>query len=156
MQNTPNDGTVAAAHDLLTPEGRRLVFSERIDELTRPKSEGGRGLTLDRAIREMRGNLQDRELLYAMGYPAHDQETHDLHDRMAKIRKIDSGHPTEEKLGSLAKNVAVNAAARLRSVAFHRRIDELTRNGFSFDQAIGQMRANPDDAALISSMNIEL
>ena len=55
-----------AGVDLSTAHGRSLAFNARIDALTRPAADGGRGLRFDAAITEMRANPDDAALLRAM------------------------------------------------------------------------------------------
>ena len=52
--------------DLSTAHGRSLAFNARIDALTRPAAEGGKGLRFDAAITEMRAHPEDAALLRAM------------------------------------------------------------------------------------------
>lgn len=75
------------------------------------------------------GNADDRALLEAMGETL-------------------SSHRTEK----LQKTAPEVAAALARNIAFNARITELEGRGFSLDQAILQMRANPVDAALLAAM----
>ncbi len=55
-----------AGVDLGTAHGRSLAFNARIDALTRPTADGGKGLRFDAAITEMRANPEDAALLRAM------------------------------------------------------------------------------------------
>ena len=55
-----------AGVDLSTAHGRSLAFNSRIDALTRPVADGGRGLRFDAAITEMRAHPEDAVLLRAM------------------------------------------------------------------------------------------
>ncbi len=56
----------AAGVDLGTAHGRSLAFNARIDALTRPVADGGKGLRFDAAITEMRAHPDDAALLRAM------------------------------------------------------------------------------------------
>lgn len=53
--------------DISTPAGRRLAFNARIDELTLPSAQGGKGLSYAAALNAMRANAADAALLKAMG-----------------------------------------------------------------------------------------
>lgn len=136
-----------------TPKGRRHFFNKRIDELTKPKAQGGPGLSLDEALFQMRtgGNADDYALLEAMGEkPSHfrteklQQQKHT--DRLKRL--------AEENLDASKTSAEVASALAIsnRRVAFNARISELMDRGFSTDQAITQMRANPNDAALLQAM----
>lgn len=134
-----------------TPEGRARIFKERIDELTRPKSEGGKGMTMDAALFEMRtgDNPDDNALLSAMG----EAPTHLRREKLREQKQVDDlKRLAEESAKALKTSKEVAAAMNARSIAFNVRIDELTAKGFSTDQAILQMRANPRDAALLVAM----
>ncbi len=145
----------ADVQNINTPEGRRSLFNEKIDALTKPKAEGGKGLSLDDAIFEMRGTLEGRELLELMGLGKHTQTHQKLLDRMSGMAAIKPGcADLADK--ELLKPITATASAIARNsrlVAFNSRIDELTRKGFSVDQAINQMRANAQDAALLTAMD---
>lgn len=152
--------SIAAAYDINTPEGRRRRFNEKIDALTKLKSEGGKGMSLDDALFEMRGNKEDRLLLGAMGYGFYDQAHQKLHDRMSHISTVDKlGAGSEDfdlkTLKKISENASADGAreAASRTIAFNCRIDQLTRAGFTVDQAIIQMRADPKDAALLAAMD---
>lgn len=55
-----------ATGDLSTPEGRRLAFNARIDELTAPVASGGKGLNYPQAVAHMRASTADAALIQAM------------------------------------------------------------------------------------------
>src|SRR6266403_1560686 len=97
---TPNTSE-ADLFSLNTPHGRRHKFNKRIDELTKPKSEGGPGLTINQAVFEMRtgGNADDQALFKAMAGLAKEN---------ADVSKASSG-------------LAINT----RRAAFNARITEL-------------------------------
>ncbi len=134
-----------------TPEGRARIFKERIDELTRPKSEGGKGLTLDAALFEMRtgDNPDDNALLSAMGERPSHFRTEQL---TTEKRNRDLDRLAQENLAATKTSKEVAAASR--KLAVNSRIDELHRKGFSTDQAILQMQANPKDAELLKAMAV--
>ncbi len=142
-------GTSAAElFTLATPQGRAHIFNKRIDELMRAK-----GLTLDDAIYELRtsSNHDDQALLEAMGEKPSLHRTEALQTEQ-RNRMLD--RLAEENAQATRKSVEVAAAAarQARDVAFNARIDELHRKGFSTDQAILQMQANPKDAELLKAM----
>jgi hypothetical protein len=135
---------------LETPKGRARLFERRIEELTKPKAQGGNGLTTDEALFEMRtgGNPDDIALLAAMGEPASLART----ERLQQERRNEQLTRLAEENARAGETAAEVKAAMARNVAFNARIDELHRKGFSTDQAILQMRANPKDAALLKAM----
>ncbi len=122
-------------------------------ELTRPKSEGGKGLTLDEALFEMRtgGNPDDDALLCAMGERPSHFRTEQL---KTEKRNQDLDRLAQENLAATKTSKEVAAAMNGRSLAFNTRIDALMGQGFSTDQAILQMRANPKDSELLKSMGL--
>ncbi len=141
--------SIEAAHDINTAAGRRLRFNERIDELlAMPKPNGGKR-TFDEALFEMRtgGNPDDDALLCAMG----ERPSHFRTEKLkTEKRNQDLDRLAQENLA--ATKTSTEVAAATRKLAFNSRIDELHRKGFSTDQAILQMRANPKDAELLKSM----
>jgi len=143
-------GSIAEAYDINTPAGRRRLFNQRIEELTAPKGDGVKRLTLDQALFEMRtgGNADDYALLEAMGErPSYSRTEHLKTEKLNQ--NLDRLAQESLQVGKTAPEVA---AAMSRNVAFNSRIDELTRKGFSTDQAILQMRANPKDAEMLKQM----
>lgn len=144
--------SIAEARDINTPAGRRVRFNERVDELMRPTAKGGKGLTLEAAVLEMRtgGNADDRALLEAMG-----EKSSHFRDEALRREKFnrDLDRIAQENIEATKTAQEEVAAALSRNIAFNSRMDELTRKGFSTNQAILQMRADPDDAALLAAMN---
>jgi hypothetical protein len=148
----PANGVVQA--DITTPEGRAKLFKKRIDELTKPKTQGGPGLTMDQAIFELRTSedAKDVELLAAMG------------DAPSKVRsdKLRSAKHSSDLTRLADENArahipskevaAAMAATNARSMAFNTRVSELCDKGLTLDQAIMRMRANKTDAALLAAM----
>lgn len=126
------------------------MFKERLDELMRTKGFKD----IDEALFEMRtgGNSDDIALLAAMGEPS-------SHHRMEKLKEEKSlaemHRLAEENARGLKPAPEVKAAlkaANAREIAFNVRMDELLDEGFSFDQAILQMRAKGKDAVLLAAM----
>lgn len=143
--------------DITTAAGRAHLFKKRIEELTKPKTAGGQSLTMDQAIFEMRTseNAEDVALLAAMG----DQPSRVRKEKLSQERHSDfltkladenarATTPSPEVAAAI-KSTAVNN----RAMAFNARIEELTQAGFTLDQAILQMRADPDDSRLLEEMN---
>jgi hypothetical protein len=146
--------TTAEHYDITTPRGRANLFQKRIEELTKPKPEGGPGLTTDLAIFEMRTSedAKDVELLAAMGDAPSKVRTEKL--GIAKHNSFLTRLADENARAAVpAREVAAAmAATNARSRAFNIRMDELQSRGLSLDQAINHMRANPTDAALLAAM----
>jgi hypothetical protein len=147
-----DDGLAPA---ITTPKGRAKLFKKRIEELTKPKAEGGPGLTTDQAIFEMRTSedAKDVELLAAMGDAPSKVRTEKL--RIAKhnadLTRI-ADENAQAHIPSREVAAAMKVATNARQMAFNVRIDELEGRGLSLDQAINHMRANRTDAALLASM----
>jgi hypothetical protein len=143
-----------AQADITTPEGRAKLFKKRIEELTKPKTEGGPGLTMDQAIFELRvsEDPKDVELLGAMGDAPSKVRTEKL--RNAK-HSADLTRLADENARAATPSrevAAAMAATNARSMAFNVRITELLGKGLTMDQAIMHMRANKNDAALLAAM----
>jgi hypothetical protein len=140
--------------DIGTPEGRANLFKKRIEELTKPKTQGGPGLTMDQAIFELRTSedAKDVELLAAMGDAPSKVRSEKL--RNAKHNADLTRLADENARAHIpAKEVAAAmAATNARTMAFNARIDELRSKGLTLDQAIERMRANTTDAALLAAM----
>ena len=60
-QLTPQNGA-----DLSTPQGRKLAFNARTEELMQPDAKTGKRLSLDQAIAAMRSKPEDAAILKAM------------------------------------------------------------------------------------------
>lgn len=141
--------------DISTPEGRANLFKKRIEELTKPKPEGGRGLTMDQAIFELRTSedVKDVELLAAMGDAPSVARTEKL--RIEK-RNSDLTRLAEENaragIPSPEVAAAMKTAVNARSMAFNSRITQLMDKGLTINQAVNAMRANRNDAALLAAM----
>lgn len=144
--NTPfvSASDYGQSFDITTPEGRANLFEKRIKELTAPKSEGGRSLTMDQAIFELRTSEdpKDVELLAAMGDPPSKVRTEKLRNakHSAELTRLADENarahiPSKEVAAAMA---ATNA----RSMAFNTRVTELQDKGLTLDQAILNMRAN--------------
>ena len=146
------DSSESELFTLETAKGRRHLFQKRLDELMRPPP-AGRGLSLDDAIYEMRtgGNPDDVALLEAMGEKVTPHRTEQLRTERFNERLNRQMEDNKDALKTSAEVAAV-LAKNERSIAFNARITELTDRGFSIDQAIAQMRANADDAALLKAM----
>jgi hypothetical protein len=138
-----------------TAKGRANLFKKRIEELTKPKTEGGQGLTMDQAIFELRTseNHDDVALLAAMGDAPSavrkeklSQQKHN--EFLTKLADENARATTPSPEVAAAMRVATNA----RSAAFNARMDILMAKGLTIDQAVDHMRANPTDAALLRSM----
>jgi hypothetical protein len=149
----PAYGVVQA--DITTPGGRAKLFEHRINELTKPKAQGGPGLTMDQAIFELRTSEdpKDVELLAAMGDGPSKIRTEKL--RIAK-HNADLTRLADENakahIPSKEVAAAMAAATNARSMAFNVRTTELVNKGLTFNQAIDHMRANQQDAALLAAM----
>lgn len=132
---------------LATRQGRAHMLQKRLDELTK------RGLTLDQALYEMRtgGNPADDALLEAMGEKPSHFRTQQLQNQShtERLKRLAEDNKNAEKTSA---EVAATLAKNERNLAFNARVTELTDRGFSIDQAIMQMRMNPNDAALLKSM----
>jgi hypothetical protein len=143
-----------SALDITTPKGRSRLFKKRIDELTKPKTEGGPGLTTDQAIFEMRTSedAKDVELLAAMGDAPSKVRTEKL--GIAKHNSFLTQLADENARAAVPSRevAAAMAATNARSQAFNIRMDELQSRGLSLDQAINHMRANSADASLLKAM----
>jgi hypothetical protein len=142
-------------HDVTTSEGRSNLFKKRIDELTKPKTEGGRGLTTDQAIFELRtsDDAKDVELLAAMGDDPSKLRSEKLHQQkhsqfLTKLADENARATTPSREVAAAMKVAAND----RTLAFNARVDDIMSKGFTLDQAIMHMRANADDARLLASI----
>jgi hypothetical protein len=141
--------------DITTPEGRANLFKKRIEDLTKPKTGGGPSLTMDQAIFELRTSedAKDVELLAAMGDAPSKVRTEKL--RSAK-HSSDLTRLADENARAKTPSPEVAAAMKVatneRRMAFNARIDQLEGRGFTLDQSILQMRANPTDAALLAAM----
>jgi hypothetical protein len=148
----PANGVVLA--DITTPEGRAKLFKKRIDELTRPKTHGGPGLTMDQAIFELRtsDDAKDVELLAAMSDGPSKVRTEKL--RAAKHNADLTRIADENARAHIASKevAAAIVATNARSMAFNTRVSELRDKGLTLDQAIMRMRANKTDAALLAAM----
>ncbi len=149
--------SVEAAYDINTAGGRSRLFKKRIDELTRQKSEGGKRLSMDDALFEMRTghHPDDLVLLEAMGATLNEAQKEKLKTdqfNKALTRMAEENAKSIAPSSELQAAIAATNAARDRQIAFNTRIDELTRKGFSLDQAITQMRANAEDAKLLAAM----
>jgi hypothetical protein len=151
--NTPkNDGQ---ALDITTPEGRANLFKKRIEELTKPKTEGGPGFTIDQAILQLRTseNADDVALLAAMGDEPSRVRKEKLHQQkhskfLTNLAEENARATTPSREVAAAMKLAANA----RTLVFNARMDELMAKGLTIDQAIWHMRANPTDARLLASM----
>lgn len=146
----------AALFSLDTPQGRRHKFNKRIDELTKPKSQGGPGLSLDEALFQMRtgGNADDYALLEAMGEKPSPVRTEKLQQQrhIEHLKRLSEENKDASKTSTeVASAIAIND----RRIAFNSRITELLGRGFSIDQATNHMRANPIDAELLRQMGAE-
>jgi hypothetical protein len=70
------DEQIAAAYteaakkmdDLSTPESRRRVWNEKLDQLMRPTAQGGQGMTFNDAVQHLRETPDGQALLRGMGY----------------------------------------------------------------------------------------
>src|SRR5205085_760898 len=99
------------------------------------------------------GNADDAALLEGMGEKSSDFRSEKLRDQkhLENLTLL-----AEENANALKQSKEVSAALKAknsRAVAFNARINELTSRGFSVDQAILQMRANSNDAALLAEMS---
>lgn len=148
--------TEAAHYDIATPRGRSNLFKRHIEELTKPKNQGGPGLTMDEAIHEMRTSAKPElvELLAAMGDAPSKVRTEKLQRQkfnqfLTKTADENANATTPSPEVAKAMKSAVNA----RSLVFNARMDELMAKGYSTDHAIMHMRANASDARLLSSMD---
>ncbi|HEX3817699.1 MAG TPA: hypothetical protein VHW03_05370 [Chthoniobacterales bacterium] len=157
--------TTAEQYNIETKRGRANLFKKRIEELTKPKTQGGPGLTTDQAVHELRisENPDDQKLLTAMGEPPSDVRTDRLKqakwrsDMMERAERNAQATKTSPEVSTAAK-LATNIAHG-RALAFNARIDEIQsearENGgreISLDDAIRRMRAKPADAALLKAM----
>ncbi len=147
----PAPDSKEAWYSLDSPQGRGRRFKDRIEELTRPKSEGGKGLTIDEALFEMRtgDNPEDRVLLEAMG----EKTSHFRVEKLQQQKHLDNLHRLAEENKNALKDSREVAAALARNIAFNVRLDELTALGLSVDEAINKMRSNRDDATLLAAMS---
>jgi len=154
--NAPFDPANSDDHNLniATPQGRANLFKKRIDELTRPKTQGGPGLTTDQAIFELRTSedSKDVELLAAMGDAPSTVRSEKL--RHAKHNSTLTRLAEENARAHLPSPevAAAMAATNARSMAFNVRITQLMHQGLTIDQSIDAMRADPTDAALLAAM----
>jgi hypothetical protein len=155
--NTPfvPETTTAEHYDITTPKGRANLFKKRIEEFTKPKTEGGPGLTTDQAIFEMRTSekADDLALLAGMGDEPSKVRTEKLRQakhnaKLTQLADENARATTPSREVAKAMRLATNA----RSAAFQSRVDELTAKGYTIDQAIMHMRANAADARLLASM----
>jgi hypothetical protein len=155
--NLPFDTASSTEADTIeTPKGRANLFKKRIDELTKPKSEGGDGLTMDQAITELRTSEdpKDVQLLAAMGDEPSKHRSEKLHQHkhsqfLTKLADDNARATTPSPEVAAAMRVAVNT----RSIAFNARCDDLMSKGLTLDQAINHMRADPSGAALLNAMD---
>lgn len=145
--------TIAEHYNIATSKGRSALFNKRLDELMKPKDQGGPGLTIDQAVHELRisQNPDDQKLLEAMGEAPSSHRTEKLQQEkwrndMTKLadQNAKGTEPSTEIKAATARNS--------RSLAFNAKIDELTAKGLSLDQAINAMRANTKDASLLTAM----
>lgn len=147
---------------LETRAGRANLFQRRIDEILATLKASGKKATLDDALFELRTSEkpEDRELLEAMGVATgwHTSEQLRTERTLGKIHATAKQTARGAELSSEAKAAlktaqAGNVAVNERRLAFNRRIDALTEKGFTLDQAILQMRANPSGARLLEEMS---
>lgn len=142
--------------DVTTSEGRANLFKKRIEELTKPKTEGGPGLTTDQAIFELRvsEDSEDVELLAAMGDAPSKVRSEKL--RSEKHRSDLTQLADENARAVIASRevaTAMKVAANARSMAFNVRVTQIMSEGkTTIDQAIDKMRTIPADAALLAAM----
>jgi hypothetical protein len=141
-------------YDIKTATGRRRLFHRRIDEIQAAQRAAGRTSNLDEALFELRTSEkpEDRKLLELMGvatgWSTSEKLRQERHLTMLGAAAEQSARGTA--LSPEAK--AALKAANARQIAFNSRLDELMAKGFSIDQAILQMRANPIDARLLAEM----
>jgi hypothetical protein len=112
------------------------------------------GLSLDQSLHEMRtgGNPDDDALLSAMGETPSLFRTQRLHQDQHVERLNQLAKKNADASKTSAEVASALKASNDRSVAFNCRITELRDRGFTTDQAIMQMRANPHDAELLKAM----
>jgi hypothetical protein len=138
-----------------TAAGRARIFQKRLDEIVAQLTASGKRSTIDDAIYELRtsNDPNDQQLLVAMGEnPSAFRSEH-----LKREKFLTDMHQAARDIAAAQKpstevTAAIKAAQNDRATAFNSRVDELMREGFDFDAAIRQMRANAADAALIESM----
>ena len=149
--------TTDAEHynNIATPQGRSNLFKKRIEELTKPKDQGGPGFTTDEAVHEMRTSAksEDVALLAAMGDAPSKVRSEKLqqqkfNDSLTKLADENATATTPSREVAAAMKTATNA----RTLAFNARIDTLMAEGLTLDQAIRKMQASVTDARLLASM----
>lgn len=139
-----------------TPQGRSNLFKNRVEELTKPKTHGGLGLTIDDAIHEMRTSTHpdDVALLAAMG----DAPSQVRSEKLGQQKHSDFlTRLSDENARATTPSPEVAAAMKLatneRTLAFNARIDALMNSGLSLDSAINRMRiGTADDKKLLREM----
>ena len=149
--------TTAEHYNIATPKGRANLFKKRIQELTKPKTEGGPALTMDQAIFELRTSEDEKDvqLLAAMGDERSKVRTEKLrraqhNAELTRLADVNArAHiPSREVAAAMVATNARNA----RSMTFNVRITQLKDKGLTLDQAIDRTRTIPADAALLAAM----
>jgi len=149
--------TEAEHYNVATPKGRSNLFKKRIEELTKPKDQGGPGFTIDEAIYELRTSAkpEDVALLAAMGDAPSKIRSEKLNQQKHSqfLTKL-----ADENASATAPSPEVAAAMKLasnaRSMAFNARVDQLLSTGLSLDQAINRMRSgSAEDRDLLKDMH---